>query len=258
MPPATEWDGPCPVGMAIVDGGILPKKQRERWQKFYYSREKVEAPSEVAAFCLDLYETTEADYLKCGTECAPLRAKPRTLHARGDSSMHPLLNVNQKFAATYCASLGKRLPTLGEWLWAAGGGAEDRKYPWGAQPPSIERFNGCDYACARIKMEDCGGEERGCTERKMADVHGEDGYGETAPVGSFPAGAGRWGHFDLAGNAMELVAGVGTRVWWCGSSHRGYAPASLHAENHCSADYIIDEIDGLRCAAAPRITDPPR
>lgn len=244
--------------MAIVDGGALPKKQRERWQKLYYSREEVDAPSEMAPFCLDLYETTESDYLKCGTKCAPLRAKPPALPISGDSSMHPLVNVDQKFAATYCASLGKRLPTLGEWLWAAGGGAEDRKYPWGVQPPSSERFNGCDYACARIKMEDCGGEERGCTERKLADVQGDDGYGATAPVGSFPAGSGRWGHFDLAGNAMELVAGPGTRPWWCGSSYRSYAPASLHAENHCSADYVVDEIDGIRCAAAPKITDPPR
>jgi formylglycine-generating enzyme required for sulfatase activity len=34
-----------------------------------------------------------------------------------------------------------------------------------------------------------------------------DGWPTTAPVGQFPAGAGRWGHLDLSGNVTEFVAG---------------------------------------------------
>lgn len=252
--PATTPDTPCPAGMALVVGGVPTKEQQARWQRFYYAQEKSQAPAEVASFCLDIHETTEADYHKCGSNCAELRTKPPRLGDGSDSSQHPLVNVHWRHAGSYCASLGKRLPSLAEWLWAAGGGTEDRKYPWGSQAPSITRLNGCDYACARIKMGDCGGDDRDCTERKMAEVQGDDGYGRTAPVGVFPDGAGRWGQLDLAGNAAEIVSGVGNRVWWCGSTYDGYISPSLHAPQ-CVADGVLEHIDGMRCAAEPRLTD---
>jgi len=47
----------------------------------------------------------------------------------------------------------------------------------------------------------------------LAEVHytgwlfkESDGFIGTAPVGSFPAGAGRWGHVDLAGNVEEWTS----------------------------------------------------
>lgn len=35
---------------------------------------------------------------------------------------------------------------------------------------------------------------------------GDDGYATTAPVGSFPAGVGQWGHQDMIGNVFEWTA----------------------------------------------------
>jgi formylglycine-generating enzyme required for sulfatase activity len=89
-----------------------------------------------------------------------------------------------------CAGLGGRAPTVEEWLWAAWGGREDRLYPWGKAPLDATRLNLKEHA--RVRSGD-------------DDVVDEDGFNAAAPVGSYPRGAGRWGHLDLAGNLSETV-----------------------------------------------------
>ena len=100
--------------------------------------------------------------------------EPAWIPARG-RSRHPVVNATGWGAQAFAAWVGGRLPTQTEWEKGAGG-AEGRIYPWGAQKPDRERAN-----FGRPKL-------RG-----------------TRPVGSYPAGAGPYGHVDMAGNAYDRV-----------------------------------------------------
>ncbi len=81
--------------------------------------------------------------------------------------------VNWYEAMAFCAWDGGRLPTEAEWEYAAGGGDENRLYPWGSTTPDCTLVN--FMSCSPIAVD---------------------------PVGDY-AGAGRWGHGDLAGNVWE-------------------------------------------------------
>jgi len=96
-------------------------------------------------------------------------------------------------AAAVCAMDGGRLPSDAEWRYAAVGGEEDRAFTWGADPQTPER---AVYNCT-------GNGDVSCS---LSDI---------LPVGSRAAGAGRWGHQDLAGSMFEWTidaAGADTSV----------------------------------------------
>jgi formylglycine-generating enzyme required for sulfatase activity len=105
----------------------------------------------------------------------------------------PVCHVTYEDAVAFCHWIGGRLPTHGEWEHAARGGLRGRRFVWGDQwPPPKGAGN----------FGDASAERRYSLWETIADY--DDGYIETAPVGSFQPNG--YGLYDMAGNAWELVA----------------------------------------------------
>jgi len=164
----------------------------------------------VASFRLDKTEVTVDAYAacvrarKCGEPEPYLgeRGNFRTFcnwrHPQGRGN-HPVNCVDFEQARAFCAWVGKRLPTEEEWEYAARGGGEGRNYPWGNQPPDPTRLNACGAECPANLVA-----KRFFGVAPMFQA--KDAWPETAPVGSFPAGASKHGVLDLAGNVWEWTA----------------------------------------------------
>ena len=146
------------------------------------------------AFWIDRTEVTNTHYRRCvdaGTCTPPVETgsySRATYYGDPAFDDHPAIWVNQQQAAAYCAWAGGRLPTEAEWEYAARG-PESRLFPWGDAFDGT-RLNYCDAGCAT----------------GVRDETLDDGFAETAPVGSFPTGVSWCGALDMAGNVREWVA----------------------------------------------------
>lgn len=125
---------------------------------------------------------------------------------------HPVAESTWHGARDYCRWRGARLPTEAEWE-AAARGKEGRTYPWGDAPPTDER------------------------------VYAGHASGNTAPVGSHPAGATPEGIQDMAGSLSE----------WTASLYRPYpydpddgreSPTAGGERTTRGGDYVFDTADG--------------
>ena len=116
----------------------------------------------------------------------------RNKRAPWANDRHPVIYVSSRDAEKFCKWLsmkeGKRyrLPTEAEWEYSARG-VDGRTFPWGDK---LDAGHFANFADKRTNFV-------------WRDLTIDDGFAETAPVGSFPKGASPFGIEDLAGNVFE-------------------------------------------------------
>ena len=169
-----------------------PVDDEECVLEWFFNEEPVHRVT-LDGFWIDQTEVTNAQYALCvaAGECTPPRntsSATRTTYY-GDSryANYPVIYLDWYQAEQYCTWAGRRLPTEAEWEYAARGGLARTLYPWG------DVFNGrlanfCDANC----------------EFTWYNPDYDDGYRDTAPVGSYPPNG--YGLFDMVGNVWEWVA----------------------------------------------------
>jgi formylglycine-generating enzyme required for sulfatase activity len=108
---------------------------------------------------------------------------------------HPVVHVSWDDAMAYAKWAGKRLPTEAEWEFAARGGLQQKRFPWGDEPPRDESDFKANIWQGRFPN----------TNTKA------DGWERTAPVKSFPANG--FGLYNMGGNVWE----------WCSDFYRADA-----------------------------------
>src|SRR6516225_1306650 len=104
---------------------------------------------------------------------------------------YPVVHIAWDDAVAYANWAGKRLPTEAEWEFAARGGLEDKRYPWGDEFRPDGKYMANTYQ-GQFPVRDSG----------------DDGFIGPSPVGSFPANG--YGLYDMGGNVWQ----------WCSDLYR--------------------------------------
>ena len=135
---------------------------------------------------LDSY-SNKLDLTNDTLDCAS--AKATWTASTGENEKLPMNCINWFEAYAFCIWDGGFLASEAEYVYAAAGGSEQRRFPWGASSP--DKSN--QYAIWNCNYPDgaatCDG-----------TLH------NIAPVGTPQLGAGKWGQLDLVGNMIEWYA----------------------------------------------------
>ncbi|MEM7037066.1 MAG: SUMF1/EgtB/PvdO family nonheme iron enzyme, partial [Bacteroidota bacterium] len=119
---------------------------------------------------------------------------------------------------------GKRLPTEAEWEWAARGGIEGARYPWGDEHVSAGAPK-CNYWSGDFPLRN--------------DTM--DGFRYTAPVMQYAPNG--YGLYDMAGNVWEICAD------WYGETYYQHLATQSTAKNPKgpeASDYPPEPMDPKR------------
>ncbi len=133
---------------------------------------------------------------------------PTWTSAAGANEKRPQTCLSWYDLHAFCIWDGGFLPSEAEWEYAAAGGAEERTYPWGNTVPGANTSLSV-YGCYYNGTGSCTG---------VTDI---------ATVGSVPAGNGKWGQSDIAGNVFEWNLD-GYRSFAAKCNNCANAPASPH------------------------------
>ena len=152
-----------------------------------YSEEAPVHTETVAAFYMDKYPVTNAEYaafVKAAGIKPPVDPDWDDYPAYFTNfPEYPVVNVTWELAGAYAEWAGKRLPTETEWEYAALGGGEG-PYPWG-----------CGLSGKLANFADKS------SEYPWREFRQNDGYAYTSPVGSYKPNG--FGLFDMTGNVWE-------------------------------------------------------
>jgi formylglycine-generating enzyme required for sulfatase activity/tRNA A-37 threonylcarbamoyl transferase component Bud32 len=184
-------------GMVAVPAGAFLSGCNQRVDSECDDDERSSTRRDVPSFWIDRTEVTVADYRRCvdAGRCTAPAAGEGCNWAVSGQGRHPVNCVDWAQAEAYCSFVGRRLPTEWEWEKAARG-SDGRKYPWGSR--------GFERAGSVANIADASLEK----ERKgwALDAPYDDGAVQTAPVGTYPAGASPTGALDMIGNVWEWTS----------------------------------------------------
>jgi len=162
-----------PPGMVSVPAGEFMMGCNEKVDKQCFDAEKPSHKVYLDAFYIDKLEVTQGEYDAC---FAAGKCGENHKYIGFTDGRQPVVGVTWDDAKSYCAWVGKRLPTEAQWEKAARG-TDGRIYPWGNGIIDPSRAN---YEDSKL--------------------------GKTREVGSYPTGASPYGALDMEGNAWEWVA----------------------------------------------------
>ncbi len=195
-----------------------------------YSDEHPQHTVYLVAYWIDQTEVTNAMYEKCvnaGACTAPsgtYSATRSSYYGNKAYDDYPVIFVSWDQANAYCQWVGRELPTEAQWEKAARG-ADGRIYPWGNQAAdsSLANYN--------------------------------SNVGDTAEVGSYPAGTSPYGAMDMAGNVWEWVADWYSDAYYSQSpTNNPSGPASGQYRFLRGGSWFYDEYD---IRSAVRYWNPP-
>ncbi len=210
---------PCenaPANMSCIPGGRFvrgtndgPENARPQLEVF------------LQTFYMDRFEVTIAEYKACVKRGECRKGGP--FYPDFSRPHQPNVGMSWIAADQYCRAHGKRLPTEAQWE-AAARGPDGNAFPWGDEPAT----------CKRAVIREKKGRSCGVPMARSSEPY----KGRTFVVGSRPEG--RYGLFDMSGNAWEYVAD------W-------YAPDLATCGTGCSGVDPKGPCDGAaQCAEFPQ------
>jgi formylglycine-generating enzyme len=173
-------------GAAAATSVVIPDSQFSFNQVTWLKQPGI--PMNVRRFEIDVYEVKVEAYQVCVDAGKCTQPTTDGYCNYPHKPRHPVNCVDFHQATSYCAFVGKRLPTEIEWELAARG-TDGRDYPWGLPKPDAWEFESKGSAL--------------CWKRGPGQAGDADG---TCPTGSYPTDRSPFGVHDMAGDVAEWTS----------------------------------------------------